>query len=166
MRKRCAALLIMLCTTMAGMAQSDSLTNAVDKNMAVVTKDTLLGSLKVTVKGLRIAGGTALVALYNRSQGFTKNLPLKNAAVPVKAAQLTLQFDSLGKGSYAVAIIHDENGNGLLDKNDMGIPVEGYGFSNDARGAFGPPEYKDAKFWFSGQDRTIVINMFYTNAKR
>ncbi|MEI6767104.1 MAG: DUF2141 domain-containing protein [Bacteroidota bacterium] len=157
---------VFLCALIAAFAnaQTDSLRTAPAQDSVRVKKDTLLGSIKIIIKGCRTTGGKALVALYNKSNGFMKKEPLRNASEIIKSNQLTVQFDSLGKGNYAVAIIHDENGNGILDKNDMGIPVEGYGFSNDARGTFGPPEFKDAKFWFAGQNKTMVINMVYTNA--
>lgn len=157
---------LFLLGAMAVNAQSDSVRTAIVKDSLPAKKDTLLGKLKVIIKGCSNTGGTALIALYNRSQGFMKKEPLRKAAEVINSGQITVLFDSIGKGNYAVAVIHDKNANGILDKNDMGIPVEGYGFSNDARGTFGPPEYKDAKFWFPGQDKTIVINMVYTNAHK
>ena len=60
-------------------------------------------------------------------------------------------------GEYAVSCYHDRNGNGKLDKNTIGIPVEPYGFSNDARGSFGPPKYKKARFNHDGGDMTIEV---------
>jgi uncharacterized protein (DUF2141 family) len=47
-------------------------------------------------------------------------------------------------GHYAVAALHDENGNGVLDKNWLGMPNEGSGFSRDATGSWGPPDFDDA----------------------
>jgi uncharacterized protein (DUF2141 family) len=166
MIKRIVAVFLCVLCALSVNAQLDSVRSAPVKDSMNAKKDTLLGNLKIIIKGCRTSGGTALVALYNKSTGFMKKEPLRNASEIIKSTQLTMQFDSLGKGNYAIAIIHDENGNGILDKNDIGIPLEGYGFSNDARGTFGPPEYKDAKFWFAGLNKTIVINMVYTNAKK
>ena len=52
----------------------------------------------------------------------------------------------LAYGQYAIAVYHDKNKNGLLDTNMLGIPLEEYGFSNNARGRFGPASWSQAKF--------------------
>jgi uncharacterized protein (DUF2141 family) len=62
--------------------------------------------------------------------------------VPTRAAG-TLMFDNLPSGTYALALIHDENGNGKLDTM-MGIPKEGFGFSKNPAIRFGPPSFKSA----------------------
>lgn len=56
----------------------------------------------------------------------------------------------IGK-TYAVAVFHDENANKYLDKNFLGMPEEKYGFSNGARGTFGPPYFEEACFKVSNQ---------------
>ena len=63
------------------------------------------------------------------------------------------------QGTYAIACYHDENDNGKLDSNFLGIPKEGTGASNNARGSIGPPKFKDAKFQLvSDTSLTIKIN--------
>ncbi len=57
--------------------------------------------------------------------------------------------------------MHDANGNGKLDSNMMGIPKEGFGFSNDATGSFGPPGFDEAKFNLTGKDQVVVITLKY-----
>jgi uncharacterized protein (DUF2141 family) len=59
---------------------------------------------------------------------------------------MTVTIDSLPPGDYAFGIFHDENQNNEIDKNWMGIPSEGFAFSNNAMGSFGPPSYTQAKF--------------------
>ncbi len=56
---------------------------------------------------------------------------------------MTVYIPDLPNGNYAIAVYHDANGNNKLDKNFLGIPTEKYGFSNDAMGSFGPPDYED-----------------------
>ncbi|MGH7186252.1 MAG: DUF2141 domain-containing protein, partial [Pseudomonadota bacterium] len=60
---------------------------------------------------------------------------------------------------YAVQVYHDANGNGKLDTNLVGIPIERFGFSRDAAGNFGPPGFADAKVSVDGADQTIIINL-------
>jgi uncharacterized protein (DUF2141 family) len=62
-------------------------------------------------------------------------------------------------GEYAVKIFHDEDNNGELDAGFFGIPTEDYGFSNNAKASFGPPDYEDAKFLFNRKALTIEISV-------
>ena len=57
-----------------------------------------------------------------------------------------MTFEDIPEGTYAVSIFHDENDNGKMDTNFLGIPSEDYGCSNDASGFLGPPKWEDAKF--------------------
>src|SRR5688572_10781370 len=68
------------------------------------------------------------------------NQSVKSARDSIKNRKCTIILDNLKDGKYAIRYIHDENANGKLDTNWMGIPVEGYGFSNDAYGTFGPKD--------------------------
>ncbi|MEA2027999.1 MAG: DUF2141 domain-containing protein, partial [Campylobacterota bacterium] len=64
---------------------------------------------------------------------------------PIKAKTLKYQFKNIPKGHYAIALFHDQNGNGELDYNIFGIPTEGYAFSNNPK-VLGEPNFEDAKF--------------------
>ena len=70
---------------------------------------------------------------------------------------MSYTFKNLSEGDYAIKLYHDENDNGLLDTNLVGLPSEGYGFSNNA-GRYGPASYEVAKFAVS-QDVSININL-------
>ena len=67
------------------------------------------------------------------------------------------EFD-LPEGTYAIGIFVDANYNNEMDRNFFGVPKEQYGFSNDAKGSFGPPSFKDASFTVSG-DIKLIINL-------
>jgi len=58
-------------------------------------------------------------------------------------------------------VTHDANGNGKLDRNLLGMPTEGVGASNDARGVVGPPKFDAAKFTFDGGSLTLTITVRY-----
>jgi uncharacterized protein (DUF2141 family) len=68
-------------------------------------------------------------------------------------------FTNLPYGWYGVSLYHDENGDGKMDVNAMGIPKEAYGFSNNAKGFFGKPDYKDVKFQLNSAEKQITINL-------
>ena len=112
-----------------------------------------LGSLSATVHA-RSASGAVHCALFSSSDGF----PRQHArAVQTVVASISASgdavcvFDGLAAGTYAVAAYHDENGNGRLDTNFIGIPQEGVGVSRNASPqAFGPPRYEDARIDYHG----------------
>jgi len=98
--------------------------------------------LTVEVSGVRGDKGFVAVALYSQAQGWLKQaFKAERVAAGERA---TIVFRDLPAGDYAFAVIHDENANGKLDTNVVGMPVEAYGFSRDARGHFGPPKWEDA----------------------
>jgi uncharacterized protein (DUF2141 family) len=64
-------------------------------------------------------------------------------------------------GTYALALIHYENMNGELDADWLGIPLEGYGFSNDPKALIGPPWFSEAAFSYQGQGMALSISLNY-----
>ena len=74
-------------------------------------------------------------------------------------------FAQLHPGRYAVIVIHDENDNGRLDENIIGVPTEGYGFSNDARGFLSAPSFDAAAVTIDGEDRNVVISLQYPRVR-
>lgn len=60
-----------------------------------------------------------------------------------------------------MAVVHDENTNGKLDTNWIGIPAEGYGFSNDAKALLGAPSFSDASFLYDGQNVDMTMSLNY-----
>jgi uncharacterized protein (DUF2141 family) len=73
---------------------------------------------------------------------------------------MTCAFASVAPGTYAVALFHDENDNGKLDTNFVGIPREGVGVSNNKLRSFGPPTWDDAKFALNG-DVVLDVSLHY-----
>jgi uncharacterized protein (DUF2141 family) len=102
-------------------------------------------SLEVTVTGIESLKGSIRVGLFNDAEKFLET-PLQGRIVKATAKTVKVVFENVPAGTYAVSIIHDENENGELDTNLIGIPKEGFGFSNNVMGKFGPPSFKDASF--------------------
>jgi uncharacterized protein (DUF2141 family) len=69
---------------------------------------------------------------------------LTTASVPASGAETVVKVTGVPAGTWAVLAYQDENENGELDRNLIGIPSENYGFSRDARSKFGPPSFEDA----------------------
>lgn len=106
-------------------------------------------SVEVVVTDVRDATGTIMVALFQDPETFLKK-PYSGKMTKAVEGQVHVTFDNVAPGEYAASIIHDANDNRKLDSNFIGIPKEGFGFSNDAMGTFGPPSFAKAKFRISG----------------
>lgn len=103
------------------------------------------GSVDADITGFRSAKGQVLACLTTRADRFPdcqKDPNARRVTVATTTAR-TLRFDGLPSGDYALALIHDENGNGRLDTM-MGIPREGFGFSRNPVIRFGPPKFSEA----------------------
>ena len=70
--------------------------------------------------------------------------------LPAQAGSVRFSTDALPSGRYSIRVMHDLDGNGKLNTNMVGMPREPWGFSNNAKGSFGPPSWKDAVFEVSG----------------
>lgn len=101
--------------------------------------------LTVSVSGIKNNTGSLTAELYNAKDKFLK-VSYKAISSPIKSNSATVTFTEIPKGEYTVLIYHDENKNGKLDKNFIGMPKEPVACSNNAKGFMGPPKYDDAKF--------------------
>ena len=120
-----------------------------------------MGKLTVNISGFPSSDGFAMVALHNSEKSYQGEEAgaVDTKRVPVMDQKTQVVFENLAFGSYGVALYHDENVNGKLDTNAMGIPKEAYGFSNNARGFFGKPGYKDVMFQMNSVEKRITINI-------
>ena len=121
------------------------------------------GNLIVNISGFPSSDGFAMVALNNSEESYKggEDTAVAKTKTMVVDQKVQVIFTNLPYGSYGVSIYHDENSNGEMDKNMMGIPKEAYGFSNNAKGFFGKPDYKDVKFELNSAEMQIVINLDY-----
>ncbi|MDP6407628.1 MAG: DUF2141 domain-containing protein [Alphaproteobacteria bacterium] len=115
--------------------------------------------LTVRVSGIRSAAGGIRLALFDDAGSYLKT----GRSRVVAAAQGTIvaRFKDLPAGSYALAVHHDENANGKMEKNLLGIPTEGYGFSNDAKALFGPPPFSQSAFALGDGQTTVDVRLSY-----
>ena len=118
--------------------------------------------IHVEIAGLRNDKGQVLCALYSSPEGFPKDSKkaFAHASSAISNGRAACDFPGIASGTYAVSVFHDENSNGKLDTNFMGIPREGVGASNNAKGHLGPPKFRDASFRFADSriDLEITIN--------
>ena len=120
--------------------------------LAFATNVSGQSTIEVTVQNIKETKGTIRVGLFASSDNFLKEA-IDGKVINASAKDVTVKFENLKSGVYAVSVIHDENGNGELDTNMMGIPSEGFAFGNNAMGMFGPPSFDDAKVVVKQNDR-------------
>ncbi len=120
------------------------------------------GTIEVECVELRHDRGELVCALYDRADTFPRESGVRAGAyAKIEAGRAVCRFDGLPPGRYAVAAFHDEDGDRKL-KTVLGIPREGYGFSNDARpGTFGPPKFAAAAFDFDGTATRVKVRIHY-----
>jgi len=131
-------------------------------------------NLWVTIEGVAPSSGTLMVGLYDSEENFRKAITqagqmgllndrsrLVGIAMRAIAGTQSVVFTDLKPGTYAVIAFHDANDNGKLDENWLGVPTEGYGFSNNAEGFMAAPSFKNAGVLLGNQDLSIVITLKY-----
>jgi uncharacterized protein (DUF2141 family) len=119
--------------------------------------------IHVEISGLRNDKGRVLCALFSSAEAFPKKAEKAVARLTSKIAerQATCDFSGIAPGTYAVSVVHDENSNGKLDTNFVGMPREGVGASNDAKGHMGPPKFSAASFHYEGGRLDLKIHVNY-----
>jgi uncharacterized protein (DUF2141 family) len=104
--------------------------------------------LRLSVSGMDKLQGNLMIAVFDNGDDFpNEDKAIQRLVIPVKSKSQLINVPNLQPGKeYAIALYHDENANGKMDKNFFGVPTERYGFSNNARATFGPPSFEEAKF--------------------
>ena len=124
----------------------------------------LAAELTIDVHGVRSGDGRVYLAVHGPATRDT--FPSGEALVeglraPAKAGTMRFVVADLAPGRYALSAFHDENDNGALDANLLGIPSEGYGFGNDASAAFGPPSFEAAAVDVDAASRVTALTLAY-----
>ncbi|BCL35804.1 DUF2141 domain-containing protein [Nostoc sp. MS1] len=119
------------------------------------------GKLIVEIDGLQNKQGQVCASIFSSSQGFPsdRKRALQKQCTQISETPLTLTFDNLKAGSYAVAVIQDLNGDGTLNRNNLGMPVEPFGFSLNPEVRNSAPKFGDAAFILAGPSTVIQIQM-------
>lgn len=110
--------------------------------------ETNAGSISLQVSGLRNNKGQVLVSVFRNAKGFPDQpeLAIRKYQLPISNKSSSVEIPDLPAGDYAIAVLHDENSDARMNTNWVGWPKEGFGFSNNAMGVFGPPSFNKARF--------------------
>jgi uncharacterized protein (DUF2141 family) len=113
-------------------------------------------NLTVVIENVKAQGGTIRVAVFKQGQKFPEATPAQAKVFSDDTKKVSL---SVEPGWYAVAVYHDQNNNGQLDKKIFGIPKEPYGFSNNIRPTVSAPKFDECKIQVQGEDKVITIKL-------
>lgn len=113
-------------------------------------------TLTIVIEDIRQASGTVEVEVLAGRLQFDGDGAAARLRQAAEQGTMTLVVDDILPGEYALRVLHDINGNGELDMNLMGIPVEPYAFSNNARGTYGPAKWEDVRFMIKGNTTQVV----------
>src|SRR4051812_10912003 len=118
--------------------------------------------ISVVVDGLRNDKGLVRCGLYASAIGFREpGKELKGVAAPIAGGKATCAFNDMTPGSYAIAVFHAENSETQIETGMFGKPKQGYGFSRDAKGSFGPPSFDAAAYKYAGGNSVWPVHIEY-----
>jgi uncharacterized protein (DUF2141 family) len=118
------------------------------------------GSLTVVMTGFKNGAGMAMASVFSGPDGFPYETAkaVQKARIAIKDGKAVAVFPDMDYGTYAVAVFHDEDSSGKLEKNVFGIPKKGYGLSNEPPGF---PNFDKSKFSLDAPSKTINITLKY-----
>ena len=127
--------------------------------LALIASAGHAADLVITIENIESAEGSLTWVLYASAAAYASNSEAKfSARARVDGETLSLTLHDLPPARYAIKLFHDANDNGELDRNALGLPTEGYGFSNNA-GRFGPPSFEDAAIELGAENTTLTISV-------
>ena len=117
------------------------------------------GELTVVITDIRESQGTLMVSVANSDAAWNNQAkPIAAQKVTATKGEMTLKFGDLPAGQYAVQVMHDANDNNKLDSNFLGIPSEGYGFSNNPN-VMRKAHFDESRFEVGAEARTVTIRL-------
>jgi uncharacterized protein (DUF2141 family) len=123
------------------------------------------GTLTVVVRGAKNTKGKLGLGVFRDVVGFpedhTKMVARQRIEIDPQSLSGQAVFRDLAYGVYAVSVLHDENVNGKLDKNLIGVPKEGYGVSNNPKPVMRAPRFEEAKLALNSSEQSIEIHLVY-----
>lgn len=127
---------------------------------AAEVKKEISKPLTIIVKNLASTTGPVIIGVYKSKNNFLKEEGrLKEYTFQPNGNTLTARITDLTYGEFAMAIYQDENSNGKIDKNMIGIPTEGYAFSNNYRPKVKAPSFNDCRFIYDSSTNTVTMSM-------
>lgn len=132
--------------------------------LLIVLLQTPSGKITATIENPRDAKGKILCNLHNSAAAFPGKSKVQGRSIVATqvSSKTVCEFLNVPAGTWAVSVLHDENGNETMDSNFLGMPKEGYGVSNNVLSSMSAPKWDDAKFVIAeAEARALSIKMKY-----
>ena len=129
-----------------------------------VEPSSLTTQILIEVDGFENLDGNLAIAINNSSEQFSSNTEsYKDTIIDAILHNITIVIEDVTPGTYAVSVFHDEDEDGELDLGGiLGIPEEGFGFSNNPAIGFSQPDFNECKFLIEeNQSVTVPISLVY-----
>ena len=121
-----------------------------------------LSTVLIEVSGFKNTRGTLNCRLFTKAADFPDGEGIVTLRVPITGPNTSCSFLNVEPGNYAIAVVHDENGNGKLDKNFVGVPSEGYGVSNNKTYALSAPKWNESNFTLGAtESKALLVKLRY-----
>ncbi len=118
-------------------------------------------NLTINIPNIKSTEGTIHIGLYNKEEHFPHSgSEFRKLVLKATAPAFTYTIKNLPPGEYALAVYHDINGDGKINRNLLGVPKEGYGFSNNVKPFLSAPSFDKVKFLVHS-DTTVTISLFH-----
>ncbi|MFC7332370.1 DUF2141 domain-containing protein [Rhodocista pekingensis] len=113
----------------------------------------------VRVTGIRHPAGMLYVGICSAATFLKPTCDANQGQRVDSVSDHVFRFEDLPSGTYAVQVLHDTNGDGKMEQDQWGAPLEPTGFSRDAIGYYGPPDFESAAFAFDGKEIVISVKI-------
>ncbi|MFO7993837.1 MAG: DUF2141 domain-containing protein [Marinobacter sp.] len=131
---------------------------------AIVFAQSSCPGIHVNIPNIENSAGTVACALFESPEGFPAEF-LTSAThimmMKIRDTKARCSFLDIPPGTYALAVIHDENMDGKLNTNFLGVPTEGFGFSSGAEAGMSAPSFEAASFSYDGENLDLTIRLNY-----
>ncbi len=117
--------------------------------------------LQLNIENIKSNQGVIRLLVFDKADGFPNNpeKAIRKETLSIQNLKASFILKNLPKGDYAIAVFHDSQNQGKIRTNSFGVPLDSYGFSNNATGTFGPPSFSKASFQISGSKTQHTIKL-------
>lgn len=134
--------------------------------MLLITPLVSAKTLEFTIEGIKSNKGKIYIQLFKGEENYQNNNAYLSSIAIAKQGQVTITFnglvvDDLGNDDYGIRYYHDENDNASMETNLFGMPLEGYGYSNNAKANYGPVDYSHIKFHMTNETQVNTSTIVY-----
>jgi uncharacterized protein (DUF2141 family) len=123
---------------------------------AAVAQEEAKTVVRAEIHGLKSTKGKLYCSIYAKAEGWPAKSALQNQTLVIRGKDAVCTFEGLKGGTYAVSVLHDENGNGEMDYGAFGAPAEGWASSNNVTHTFSGPDFQESSFALKAGETKVL----------